>query len=121
MIADLISEVNPASCEALTSLISEVTVNGLEEFLVGGQWMSRCADTGNLGVWLWDFLVDGQLNVTTPFPARASASRWESPLVNTRWAWCRSRSTVAVARVLGMIVSKPDGWILLVTATERRS
>jgi hypothetical protein len=24
----------------------------------------------------------------------------------TRWAWCSSRSTVAVARVLGMIVSK---------------
>jgi hypothetical protein len=34
--------------------------------------------------------------------------------------WSR-RSTVAVARVLGMMVSKPDGWRLLVTATLRRS
>jgi hypothetical protein len=31
------------------------------------------------------------------------------------------QSTVAVARVLGMIESKPEGWMLLVTATERRS
>ena len=45
----------------------------------------------------------------------------ESPSVRTRWAWWSSRSTVAVARVLGMIVSKPDGWRLLVTAMERRS
>ncbi len=56
-----------------------------------------------------------------PLPARASARRWLSPLVVIRWAWCSSRSTVAVARVLGMIVSKPEGWMLLVTAIERRS
>jgi hypothetical protein len=41
------------------------------------------------------------------------------------WTWYRSRSTVAVARVLGMMVSKPpiylEGRRLLVTATERRS
>jgi hypothetical protein len=37
------------------------------------------------------------------------------------WAWCSSRSTVAVARVLGMIVSEQDGCRLLVTATLRRS
>ncbi len=43
------------------------------------------------------------------------------PQVSTRWAWWSSRSTVAVARVLGMMVSKPEGWMLLVTATERRS
>src|SRR5215207_6258119 len=29
----------------------------------------------------------GQLRGTTPLPARASARRWESPLVRTRWAW----------------------------------
>ena len=63
----------------------------------------------------------GQPSGTTPFPAVASASRYEAPSVRTTWAWWRSRSTVAVARVLGMIVSKPDGWRLDVTATLRRS
>ena len=29
--------------------------------------------------------------------------------MSTTWAWWRSRSTVAVARVLGMIVSNPEG------------
>ena len=39
-------------------------------------------------------------------------------LVWQRWAWCRSRSTVAVARVLGMISSNPEGWRFeLLTAT----
>jgi hypothetical protein len=75
------------------------------EFLVGGHRISR----------------GGQLNGTTPLPASASASRWLSPLVRTRWAWCSSRSTVAVASVLGMIESNPLGWMLEVTATERRS
>src|SRR6478609_12133016 len=31
------------------------------------------------------------------------------PLVTQTWAWCSSRSTVAVARVLGMSSSKPTG------------
>ncbi len=31
------------------------------------------------------------------------------PVVAQRWAWWRSRSTVAPARVLGMISSKPLG------------
>jgi hypothetical protein len=75
------------------------------EFLVGGHRISR----------------GGQLNGTTPLPASASASRWLSPLVRTMWAWCSSRSTVAVASVLGMIESNPLGWMLEVTATERRS
>jgi hypothetical protein len=39
----------------------------------------------------------------TPLPVRASASRCESPLVRTRRAWCRSRSTVAVARVFAAL------------------
>jgi hypothetical protein len=86
-----------------------------------GQLFSMFADTSSPGGrprW-----VDrcGYVKGVTPFPARASARRCESPLVSTRWAWCRSRSTVAVARVLGMMVSKPLGWMLLVTATERRS
>jgi acyl-coenzyme A synthetase/AMP-(fatty) acid ligase len=43
------------------------------------------------------------------------------PAVKTKWAWCSSRSTVAVAKVLGMIWSNPEGWMLEVTATLRRS
>ena len=74
---------------------------------MGGQLISR---------WVGQ-VVSG----VTPLPARASASRIELPSVMTTWAWCRSRSTVAVARLLGMIVSKPEGWRLEVTATERRS
>jgi hypothetical protein len=54
-------------------------------------------------------------------PARASARRWLRPSVRTWWAWCRSRSTVVVANVLGMIVSKPEGLMFEVTATDRRS
>jgi hypothetical protein len=62
-----------------------------------------------------------QLSGTTPLPAVASARRSEGPSVATRWAWWRRRSTLAVARVLGMIVSKPAGCRLLVTATLRFS
>jgi hypothetical protein len=32
------------------------------------------------------------------------------------WAWCKSRSTVGVARPLGMMVSKPERCRLLVMA-----
>ena len=57
----------------------------------------------------------------TPFPARAWDRRTLSPVVWQRWAWCRSRLTVAVARVLGMSSSNPDGWRLLEIATLRFS
>ena len=46
-------------------------------------------------------------------PAVASASRWLVPWVIRMWAWCRSRSTVAVARVLGVMVTllvNSAGW-----------
>jgi hypothetical protein len=43
------------------------------------------------------------------------------PPVTTMWAWCNSRSTVAVAKVLGMISSNPDGWRFELIARERRS
>jgi hypothetical protein len=43
----------------------------------------------------------------------------ESPLVWQTWAWSRSRSTVAVARVLGMSSSKPTGCRFEEIATER--
>jgi hypothetical protein len=43
----------------------------------------------------------------------------ESPLVWQTWAWCRSRPTVAVARVLGMSSSKPAGCRFEEISTER--
>lgn len=56
-----------------------------------------------------DAVVRGQLIVAAPFPARAWASRIESPVVWQTWVWCMSRSTVAVAKVFGISSSNPDG------------
>ena len=43
------------------------------------------------------------------------------PFVWQTWAWCSSRSTVAVARVLGMSSSNPAGCRFEEIATERFS
>ena len=43
------------------------------------------------------------------------------PFVIRTWAWCSSRSTVAVAMLLGISSSKPDGWMLELIAIERFS
>ena len=64
---------------------------------------------------------DDQFNAFTPSPVRAWDRRTLSPLVWQRWAWWSSRSTVAVANVLGMSSSNPDGCRFELTATERRS
>jgi hypothetical protein len=69
----------------------------------------------------WPPGLPGQVSGVTPLPVRAWVRRTDSPLVWHRWAWCMSRSTVAVARVLGMSSSKPAGWRLELTATERFS
>ena len=45
----------------------------------------------------------------TPLPAVAWVRRMLSPAVMTTWAWCSSRSTVALAMVLGMSSSNPAG------------
>ena len=37
------------------------------------------------------------------------------------WAWCMSRSTVAVAIVLGISSSNPEGWMFELIAIERFS
>jgi hypothetical protein len=66
-------------------------------------------------------VIPGQVSGTTPLPVMAWLSRTLSPWVVHRWAWCSSRSTVAVASVLGMSSSNPAGWRLLETATLRRS
>ncbi len=57
----------------------------------------------------------------TPCPARDWLSRTLSPLVWQRCAWCSSRSTVAVVRVLGMSSSNAAACRLLLIATDRFS
>jgi hypothetical protein len=96
-------------------------VNGHERLRVGGLLLAGWADNKTPDWWTPVLRMSGQVNGTTPLPASASASRCESPLVVTKCAWCNSRSTVAVANVLGMIESNPEGCRLLVTAIERRS
>ena len=44
-----------------------------------------------------------------PCPAVAWVSRMLSPAVSTMWAWCISRSTVALAMVLGISSSNLAG------------
>jgi len=56
-----------------------------------------------------------------PWPASAWVSRTLSPLVWQTWAWCRSRSTVAVASVLGISSSNPDGCRFELIAIDRFS
>ena len=79
-------------------------------------WWPREFPSGGHG-----FTQRDQVSGVTPFPAVACWSRTLSPPVSHRWAWWSSRSTVAVARVLGMISSKPAGCRLDDTATERFS
>jgi len=43
------------------------------------------------------------------------------PSVTITWAWCRSRSTVAVASVFGISSSNPEGWMFELSAIERFS
>jgi hypothetical protein len=54
-------------------------------------------------------LLKGEVKEVTPWPARARDRRTLSPLVWLTGAWCRSRSTVAVAAVLGMSSSNAPG------------
>ena len=52
----------------------------------------------------------GQLvSGVTPLPAVAWVRRMLSPAVMTMWAWWSSRSTVALAMVLGISSSNPAG------------
>lgn len=48
----------------------------------------------------------------------ACSFRMDSPLVMMVWAWCMSRSTLAVASVVGMIVSNCAGWRFVDSASE---
>jgi hypothetical protein len=82
-------------------------------FPVGGHWKSPLVARY--------FPGEGYFSGLTPCPLVAWLSRKLSPEVTTTWAWCSKRSTVAVARVLGMISSKPEGCRLEDTAMARRS
>jgi hypothetical protein len=96
-------------------------VNGHLNIPGGGQEISP--------VVAMDFPMDGHeishrchvARGVTPLPVVAWARRNDSPLVTQMWAWCSSRSTVAVANVFGMISSNPAGCRLDDTASERVS
>ena len=63
---------------------------------------------------------------TRPHPALSPTTHRQAicacvPFVIRTWAWCMSRSTVAVAIVLGISSSNPDGWMLELIAIDRFS
>ena len=92
----------------------------------GGQETCPVAVTRIARWWPWDLPCGGHHGRgygrgLTPWPARAWVRRTLSPLVWQTCAWCSSRSTVAVARVLGMSSSNPAGCRLEEMAIERFS
>ena len=97
------------------------SVNGQWDLPGGGQQNCPVADS-RTARWRTAELPTVQLvSGVTPFPAVAWVRRMLSPAVMTMWAWCSSRSTVALAMVLGMSSSKPAGCRLLDKAMERFS
>ena len=75
------------------------------------------ADSGTARPWPAELPGGGQVfcpvgqvvSGVTPLPPVAWVRRMLSPAVMTTWAWWSSRSTVALAMVLGMSSSKPAG------------
>jgi hypothetical protein len=104
-------------------------VNGQKSLPIGGQQVSPLAAMVCPHRWPDKVPVHGhqfsplaQLGSgITPLPAVACESRNDSPWVTQTWAWCSSRSTVAVASVLGISSSNPAGCRLLLTASARFS
>jgi hypothetical protein len=95
-------------------------VKGQQDLPGDGQWFCPLVATGIAHG--WPLGLPGQVfSGVTPFPWVAWVSRMESPVVTTRWAWCMSRSTVALAMVLGMSSSNPAGCRLELRAMERFS
>ncbi len=84
---------------------------------VKGQWdlpsggQQDCPLVANRTARWWPGVLPvGQLvSGVTPLPAVAWVRRMLSPAVMTTWAWWSSRSTVALAMVLGMSSSNPAG------------
>jgi hypothetical protein len=75
---------------------------------VGGHEFCPLVATKLPGVAAGPAVID-HVSGVTPLPAMAWDRRTDSPVVWQTWAWCRSRSTVAVASVLGISSSKPTG------------
>ena len=104
-------------------------VKGQSELPSGGHETCPLTVTRTARWWPWDLPMGAgghhrpgaQANGLTPWPASAWVSRTLSPLVWQTWAWCNSRSTVAVASVLGISSSNPDGCRFELIATERFS
>ena len=84
-------------------------VKGQWDLPSGGQW--NCPLVANRTARWWPGVVPvGQLvSGVTALRAVAWVRRMLSPAVRTMWAWWRSRSTVALAMVLGMSSSNPAG------------
>ena len=120
----------------LYELVTERSVNGHQEFPIGGHEHSPRTATRSPQGRPWKFPRDGHENSPwtatlwalgqssrgfTPLPEVASARRTDSPSVTMTWAWWRSRSTRAEAIVLSINWSNPDGCRLEEMATERFS
>ena len=84
-------------------------VKGQWDLPSGGQW--NCPLVANRTARWWPGVVPvGQLvSGVTALRAVPWVRRMLSPAVRTMWAWCRSRSTVALAMVLGMSSLNPAG------------
>jgi hypothetical protein len=83
-------------------------VKGHEDLPVDGHEICPVVATRSARSWPPD-VPGGYVKAFTPLPARAWVRRTLSPLVWQTWAWCSSRSTVAVASVLGISSSNPAG------------
>ena len=103
-------------------VVSRKRVNGHEEVPSGGRENCPLVATRSALWWPPDVPVRRcQASGITPFPASAWDSRTLSPAVWQTCAWCISRSTVAVASVLGMSSSNADGCRFELIATLRFS
>jgi transposase len=119
----LLEEISESAQEDPQPKLSRATGFCPEAVVSSARWRSREVPGDGHGI-CPVLTITGwgaQLKGLTPWPARAWACRTLSPLVWQRWAWCRSRSTVAVARVLGMSSSNAAGCRLEEIATERFS
>ncbi len=97
--------------------VTDTTCRWIEAAGVKGQWdlpsggQQDCPLVANRTARWWPGVLPvGQLvSGVTPLPAVAWVRRMLSPAVMTTWAWWSSRSTVALAMVLGMSSSNPAG------------
>jgi hypothetical protein len=117
------SRMPPPCCSRVDGPASQTAPSPVKGrwFLPGGGHESSPVMATRVPHWRPSEFSPGQVSGTTPLPVVAWLSRTLSPWVVHRWAWWSSRSTVAVASVLGISSSNPAGCRLLETATLRRS